>query len=73
MKIDFGFNKVAIYGGVLKDDNNIGVCKLQKILIPEDETSICDVPCTMYFHNVKSLDALIRVLKDVRKEMKHEK
>ena len=71
MKIDFGFNKVAIYTGMVKD-TDIGVCELQKLLIPNDETSIGDVPCIIRFHNVKSIDALISSLEHLRSEMINE-
>ena len=69
MKIDFGYKKVAIYSGTLKKDNKIGVCELQKLLEPENYELIGDSPCTMYFHNIHSLDVLIHALEGVRLEM----
>lgn len=67
MNIDFGSKKVAIYTGFTKD--NIALCQLQKLLIPEDVEHVADVPCNLYFHNIESIEMLIDALTQLRGEM----
>ena len=69
MRIDFGFKKVAIYTGMLKTNNKIGVCELQKLLEEYNPDKPSDIPVTIHFHNVRSLEMLIHALEGLRMEM----
>lgn len=70
MKIEFGNKTVAIYVGTLKDKPAVGCCELQKLLFPNDENSIADIPVQLQFKDIDSLNALIRALRIVRREMR---
>lgn len=69
MKIDFGFKKVAIYTGTLKANSKIGVCELQKLLEEYNPDKPSDIPVTIHFHSVRSLEVLIHALEGLRMEM----
>lgn len=70
MKIEFGNKTVAIYVGTLKDKPTVGCCVLQKLLFPNDENSIADIPVQLQFKDIDSLNALIKALREVRREMR---
>lgn len=64
MIIDFGYKKVSIEVGFTDDD--VAVCKLQKLLMPEDTNTVSDAPCYLNFHNKEGLDTLIILLQHLR-------
>lgn len=73
MKIDFGFNKVVITCGLTQE--GIGVIRFEKSLKEYDinRKSIYDVPITLYFSNIASIDVVIKALEHVKEVMTNEK